>query len=382
LRILHTADWHLGRTLAGFDLVEAQRHALDGLIAIAAELRPDCVVVAGDLYDRSVPSEDAVRLLDDALHRLGGIAPVLAIAGNHDSGARLDFGSRLFRRAGVHLVGTPRGGPVRVDLPDEHGTVAFHLLPFATPAEVRFVTGCDDIHTHEEALRARIALLDTSGPARHVLVGHLFVQGGMETTESERDISVGGVATVDAAVFSPFHYTALGHLHRPHELAGGRVRYAGSLARYSFSEEHQPKTVSLVTLDGAGAVSVESLDIPQLHGMRTLRGPLAGLVAAAATDPGRERDLIRVEITDPIAPPGARERLLACYPRLLEFRHEPPERRPPTEASPAAGDLATRSPHDFVAAFLRDRYPEAAAGAVSRLARECMEAAIAAGERR
>lgn len=382
MRILHTADWHLGRVLAGLDLIESQRHALDGVVAIALDARPDAIVVAGDLYDRAVPSEEAVRLLDDGLHRLGAIAPVLAIAGNHDSGPRLDFGTRLLRRAGVHLVGTPRGGAVRVDLADAHGPVSFHLLPYATPAEIRFVSGDDSIHTHEEATRARVAAIDTADGARHVLVGHLFVQGGAETTESERDISVGGIATVDPAVFSRFHYTALGHLHRPHALGDGRVRYAGSLARYSFAEEHQPKTVSLVTLDGAGGVAVEAIDIPQRHAMRSLRGTLADLLAAAALDGARQHDLIRATLTDPIPPAGARERLAECYPHLLEFRHESFERRPGATAGPAAGELATRSPHDFVAAFLDDRYPGVADHAVARLARECMESAIATGGQR
>ncbi|MFM7518858.1 MAG: exonuclease SbcCD subunit D [Planctomycetota bacterium] len=379
MRILHTADWHLGRVLGGLDLIPAQRHAIDGLIAIAADARPDAIVVAGDLYDRAVPGEEAVGLLDEALRRLGEIAPVLAIAGNHDSGARLDFGGAFFRRAGVHLVGTPRGGPVRVDLADEHGRVSFHLLPYATPAEIRFVTGDERVHTHDDATRARIAALDTADGARHVLVGHLFVQGGAETTESERDISVGGIATVDPAMFARFHYTALGHLHRPHALADGRVRYAGSLARYSFAEEHQPKTVSLVALDGTGAVTVEAIDIPQRHAMRSLRGTLAELLAAAATDAARQHDLIRATLTDPLPPAGARERLAECYPHLLEFRYESFERRPGATAGPAAGDLATRSPHDFVVAFLADRYPGVADDAVTRLARECMEAAIAAG---
>lgn len=382
MRFLHTADWHLGRVLAGFDLLDAQRHALEGVIAIAADMRPDAIVVAGDLYDRAVPSEDAVRLLDDALHRLGAIAPVLAIAGNHDSGPRLEFGNRLLRRAGVHLVGTPRGGPVRVDLADAHGPVSFHLLPYATPAEVRFVIGDDSIHTHEEATRARIATIDRADGARHVLVGHLFAQGGEETTESERDISVGGIATVDPRLFAPFCYTALGHLHRPHALADGRVRYAGSLARYSFAEEHQPKSATLVTLDGAGSVTLETIDIPQLHPMRSLRGTLAELLAAAAADGTRQHDLIRATLTDPVPPAGARERLVALYPHLLEVRHEVTERRKGAAATPSASDLASRSPHDFVDDFLKDRYPDATDPALVRLARACMEAAIAAGGQR
>jgi exonuclease SbcD len=377
MRILHTADWHLGRVLGGLDLIPAQRHAIEGIIAIAADTRSDVIVVAGDLYDRAVPGEEAVGLLDDALRRLGEIAPVLAIAGNHDSGARLDFGGAFFRRAGVHIAGRPRACPLRVDLADAHGPVAFHLLPFATPADARYVTGCDHLPSHEAATAALLAGADTSAGGRHVLVGHLFVQGG-ESSDSERDISVGGVATVPTGLFAPFHYTALGHLHRPHALADGRIRYAGSPARYSFSEEHQCKTVALVTLDAAGGASVEELALPTLHGMRTLRGRFDDLVRAAAADADRERDLIRVEVVDPIVPPGARERLRALYPLLLEFRVEAPGRGPADGARPALDDLARSSPHAFVERFLADRYPGAADDAVRALARECMEQAIAA----
>jgi len=377
MRILHTADWHLGRVLGGLDLIPAQRHAIEAIVAIAADARPDAIVVAGDLYDRAVPGEEAVGLLDEALGRLGAIAPVLAIAGNHDSGARLDFGGSFFRRAGVHIAGRPRACPLRVDLADAHGPVAFHLLPFATPADARYVTGRDDLPSHEAATAALLSGIDTSAGGRHVLVGHLFAQGG-EPSDSERDISVGGVATVPTALFAPFHYTALGHLHRPHALADGKVRYAGSPARYSFSEEHQRKTVALVTLDAAGAAAVEEIALPALHGMRTLRGTFDDLVRGAAADADRQRDLIRVEVVDPIVPPGARERLRVLYPLLLEFRVEAPGRGAAAAARPALDDLARSSPHAFVERFLDDRYPGAADDAVRALARECMEQAIAA----
>ncbi len=376
MRFLHTADWHLGRVFAGFDLLDDQRHALEGLAAIAADARLDAIVVAGDLYDRALPPEDAVRLLDGMLLRLSRIAPVLAIAGNHDSGGRLDFGRALFRQVGLHIAGTSRDGIERVDLADRHGRVAFHLMPYATPEEVRFETGRDDIRTHDEATRARVAAIDTADGARHVLVGHLFAQGGLETRDSERDISVGGIATVDPAAFAAFQYTALGHLHRPHGLGDGRVRYSGSLGRYSFAEETHRKTVSLVEIDAAGNVSLEEIDLPQRHGMRTLGGSFDQLLRAAATDEARGSDLVRVVLTDPIVVPGSRERLREAYPHLLEFTLEPPTAAESTTAHAAMPDLRAQSPHDFVTRFLEDRYPGIACDAVRALARELMERAV------
>ena len=376
MRFLHTADWHLGRIFAGFDLLESQRHALDGIVDIAAAARPDAIVVAGDLYDRALPPEDAVLLLDETLLRLSRIAPVLAIAGNHDSGRRIDFGRRLMREAGVHLAGTSRAGVEGVDVADRHGVVRFHLLPYATPEEARFETGRDDVRTHDDATRARIARLDMAS-GRNVLVAHLFAQGGEETKESERDISVGGVAGVGTDAFQAFCYTALGHLHRPHAVADGRVRYAGSLGRYSFAEAGHRKTVSLVEIDAAGRATVEEVEIPQRFGMRTLRGGFETLLQAAASDLHRDRDLVRVVLTDAIVVPGARERLHGFYPRLLEFTVERAAEPAAATAPGTAADVRTRSPHEFIGRFLDDRYPGIADDAIRGLARDCMERAVA-----
>lgn len=378
MRILHTADWHLGRSFAGFDLLDAQRHALDGLATIAATERPHAIILAGDIYDRGVPPEDAVREFDDILMRLAAVAPVLAIAGNHDSGGRIDFGRRLLRQTGVHIAGTSRQGIERVDLRDEHGIVAFHLMPFATPEDVRFELGIDHLRSHDEATRARIASLDLAGTARHVLVGHLFVHGGRETRDSERDITVGGVATVDPAAFAPFSYTALGHLHRPHSVAGGRVRYSGSLARYSFAEEDHEKTVSLVEIDAAGELAVREIPLPQKHGMRTLRGTFDELRERAAADGRREVDFVRIVLSDAIMVPGAYEHFRRLYPHLLEFVHEPPRlANNGDRPDPAA---ARASEREYLDAFFRDRYAGDVRDEVRRLAHQCLEHAVRTAE--
>lgn len=374
MRILHTADWHLGRNFAGFDLLDAQVHALDGLVAIAAEERPHAILLAGDIYDRGVPPEDAVREFDGVLMRLAEVAPVLAIAGNHDSGGRLDFGRRLLRQAGVHIAGTSRQGIERVDLRDEHGTVAFHLMPFATPEEVRFELGVDHLRSHDSATRARIAALDYAGTSRHVLIGHLFVQGGRETRDSERDIAVGGVATVDPEAFAGFTYTALGHLHRPHSVGGDRVRYSGSLARYSFAEEDHDKSVSLVEIDAAGGLAVREVPLPQKYGMRTLRGPFDELRARAAADDRRELDLVRIVVTDPLLVPGAFDHFRKLYPHLLEFSQERP--RPATAAQPPDAAVTRRSEKEFLDAFFANRYSANVGDDIRDLAHQCLDRAV------
>lgn len=374
MRFLHTADWHLGRSFAGFDLLEAQRHALDGIVAIAADERPHAIVVAGDIYDRSVPPEDAVRAFDEVLLRLAAIAPVLAIAGNHDSGGRIDFGRRLLRQAGVHIAGTSREGIERVDLEDAEGVVAFHLMPFATPEDVRFELGRDDLRTHDDATRARIETLGLTGTSRHVLVAHLFAQGGRETKESERDISVGGLATVDPAAFSPFAYTALGHLHRPHTVGNDRVRYSGSIARYSFAEQDHDKSVTLVEIDAAGGVTARDIPLPQKYGMRTLRGTFDELRIQAAADDRRDVDLIRIVATDPLLVPGTYEHFRKLYPHLLEFAHQRPQGGTPTHDG---GNTATRrSEREYLDTFFARRYSGDVGDDIRDLAHECLDRAV------
>lgn len=376
MRFLHTADWHLGRIFGGFDMLPVQQHALDGLVDIARNAGPQAIVVAGDVYDRAVPPEDAVHLLDDVLARLAEVAPVLLIAGNHDSGRRLEFGRGFLRRAGVHVAGIAGAGVERVDLGDRHGVVAFHLLPYATPEEARYGLVRDDLRSHDDATRARVATCTLSGTSRHVLVGHLFVQGGQETKDSERDISVGGVATVDPGVFGDFTYTALGHLHRPHAIGSERIRYSGSLAPYSFSEEDHVKGVSIVEIDAAGGVSLEEVVLPQKHGMRTLRGTIEDLCARAREDDRRDHDLVRVLATDPVLPPGSSELLRKFYPHLLEFRRDRPSERIPEGDADDTDRPMPRSEREFLESFFTSRYPGEVETAVLDFARECLEQAV------
>ena len=240
MKFIHTADWHLGRQLSGVSLLEDQRHVLNQFLALVESEKPDAVVVAGDLYDRSVPPSDAVALLDEVLRQLvlelG--TPTILIGGNHDGPQRLSFGASFLEKAGLHL----RTGLERVDDPitleDAHGTVDFYAVPYAEPAEVRNAFPEAEAHTHEAAmgfLVGRIAMARKQRGNRSVLIGHAFVAGG-EESESERPLSVGGAGTIPASLFSSFNYTALGHLHRTQTMGEKKtVRYTGSPLKYSFS---------------------------------------------------------------------------------------------------------------------------------------------------
>ena len=337
MRFLHTADWHLGRLLHGVSLIEDQAHALDELVALARDCRPDAVLISGDVYDRAVPPTEAVALLDDTLCRLllDLRLPVVVIAGNHDSPYRLGFAARLLSAVGLHVIGEPRAAPAPFVLDDRHGAVEVFCLPYAEPAVVRERLGLDDgVRDHDGAMRAQIRALPRDHGRRAVLLGHAFVVGGAEC-ESERPLSVGGAGTVGADCFDGFAYVALGHLHRPQVFAGGRVRYCGSLLKYSFSEAEHAKSVSLVEIDRDGATAVEEVALTTRRDLRRLRGTLDELLRGPRCD-----DYLAVELDDRGALLDPMNRLREVYPCLL--RIERPLYAPAAPPRGPGGDAAER----------------------------------------
>ena len=331
MRLIHTADWHLGRLFHNQHLTADQDHVLKQLVDLAAEVKPAAVIVAGDLYDRAVPPTEAVELLDGVLtelvDRLG--IPVIAIAGNHDSAARVGFGSRLLRERGLHLVGELPQAASPIVLRDEHGPVRVSALPYADPAEARAVYDAAGIHDQQAVTSAGVArVLAAAGPhERHVLVAHAFVAGGVES-ESERPLSVGGAQQVSVGTFAGFDYVALGHLHRPQRCGSDAIRYAGSLLKYSFAEHAHEKSVCVVDIgppgsaegeagsEGRAAVAVETVALRPRRDARRVEGTLAELLERGASDPRRDDYVLaslldRGALLDPIG------QLRAVYPNTL-----------------------------------------------------------------
>ena len=326
MRLLHTSDWHLGRTLHRADLGPAQAAFLDHLVATVREERVDVVLVAGDVYDRAVPSVEAVALYDDALFRLRDAgARVVVTSGNHDSASRLGVGARLVDRAGVHVRTRPQdvGTPVLLD--DEHGQVAVYGLPYLEPEAVRALLpgGGEVPRGHAGVLGRALSSVreDLAGRrARSVVLAHAWVTGG-EVSDSERDIRVGGVGDVGAALFDGIDYTALGHLHGAQVLRPG-LRYSGSPLAYSFSEAAHVKGSWLVTLDAAGLGAVELVPAPVPRRLSALRGRLASLL----TDPSlaaQEDHWLSVVLTDGVRPEDAMARLRSRFPHVLVLDWQP-----------------------------------------------------------
>ncbi|MYX77681.1 MULTISPECIES: exonuclease SbcCD subunit D [unclassified Streptomyces] len=354
MRILHTSDWHLGRSFHRVPLLDAQAVFLDHLVETVARHEVDAVVVAGDVYDRAVPPLTAVRLFDDALHRLAAAGvPTVMISGNHDSARRLGVGAGLIARAGIHLRTDPADCATPVVLPDAHGDVAFYGLPYLEPALVRDTLGADRAG-HEAVLtaamdRVRADLATRPDGTRSVVLAHAFVAGG-EPSDSERDITVGGVAAVPAGVFDGVDYVALGHLHGCQTVTD-RVRYSGSPLAYSFSEHTHRKTMWLVDLGPAGEPAAERLDCPVPRPLARLRGRLASLLEDPALERHREA-WVEATLTDPVRPDEPMARLTERFPHVLALVLDP-ERAPEDPRASYAQRLDGRDDHqiaeDFVA---------------------------------
>src|SRR5579863_7079783 len=322
--MLHTSDWHLGRSLHRADLREAQAAFLDHLVATVRAEQVDVVLVAGDIYDRAVPPVDAVELCEDALLRLHAAgAAIVLISGNHDSARRLGFGSRLLDEAGVHLRTRASALAEPVMLADRNGPVAVYAVPYLEPDAVRGELpeasgGHAGILGH--AVRRIRTDADARGVPRRVVMAHGWVTGGA-ASDSERDITVGGVGQVPADLFDGFSYVALGHLHGQQTIAG-HVRYSGSPLPYSFSEAAHHKGSWLVELDGHGVVRAERVPAPAYRKLSVLRGRLADLLGSPAYA-GYADDFLSVTLTDPSRPEGAMDALRARFPHVLVLTFEP-----------------------------------------------------------
>ncbi|WP_432094484.1 exonuclease SbcCD subunit D [Streptomyces sp. bgisy100] len=387
MRLLHTSDWHLGRSFHRVSLLPAQAAFLDHLVETVREQRVDAVLVAGDVYDRAVPPLAAVELFDTALHRLADAGvPTVMISGNHDSARRLGVGSRLMDRAGIHLRTDPAGCADPVVLTDAHGEVALYGLPYLEPALVREELAAERTsHTAvlEAAMdRVRADLADRPSGTRSVVLAHAFVSGAA-TSDSERDITVGGVAAVPATVFDGVDYAALGHLHGC-QTVSERIRYSGSPLAYSFSEVHHRKSMWLVDLGPDGAFDAERIDCPVPRPLARIRGPLEDLLK----DPEltRHEDAwVEATLTDAVRPDDPMARLAERFPHVLNLAFDPERDAEDPLASYAErlkGRTDRQIAEDFVAHVRGGTGPDAGERAVLGGALDDVRARTAAAESR
>ena len=405
MRLLHTSDWHLGRSFHGASLLDEQAEALDRIVELAVDNAVDLVVIAGDLYDRAIPPAEAVQLFTATLARLrrADIA-VVAIAGNHDSHVRVSVYDPLLSALGVTIRGDVGRlqEPVLVQPKDGGQVVAVYPLPYLEPsvhgpllrqdgqeqqgelgAATSTEAGAGGRISHDSITRMALEAirrdLATRGGLRSVLVAHAFVAGG-QTSDSERELSIGQLDRVRVDAFAGFDYVALGHLHGSQQLDGPRLAYSGTPLPYSFSEERQRKSVRLVQLAADGSPSVELVPLGVGRPLQTLEGPLEALCRDPAYE-GARQARVRAILTDETLPLQAMARLRERFPHAVELRHQPPEVQRSSASQRSQTIRQARSPLELATSFFGDQQGREATPGEEALLREALEQARRNGER-
>jgi len=341
MKILHTGDWHIGKIVNEFSMIDDQAHALDQMIEIIREEKPDAIVIAGDIYDRSIPPIEAIELLDRVFTTilLELSTPILAIAGNHDSAERLSFAGKVLTQKGLHIAGIFDKDIKKITLEGKSGKVNFYLLPYADPKDIKHVLDSKEISNHDDAMEKVIEGLKRglAEDSINVLVAHGYVanikfesnvsiedieKSGIVTSDSERPLSIGGTDIIRVEHFDSFNYTALGHLHGPQKIGSDKVRYSGSLLKYSFSETSHKKGFTIVSIGEKGDVTIELKEIKPRRDMRVIRGPLNELISIEVYGGTNVEDYIYAILTDENELIDPISKLRAVYPNIMGLSRE------------------------------------------------------------
>lgn len=321
MRLIHLSDLHLGKRVHEFSMLEDQKYILKEIIGILEQEKAEGVLLAGDIYDKAVPSVEAVQLLDWFLTQIAQRKiPVFLISGNHDSPERLAFGSGLMKESGIYVSKAYEGAGEPVLLRDEWGEVAIYLLPFLKPAVVRYALGREEIGSYQEAVAAAVKALEPDRTRRNVLVAHQFVTGAFRSDSEE--VSAGGLDNVDVSVFDDFDYVALGHIHGPQKMGRETVRYCGTPLKYSFSEVHHQKSVTVVELGAKGEITVRTVPLTPRRDMRLIRGTYLEVTARDFYARDNREDYVQITLTDEEDIPNGLEKLRVIYPNLMRLVYD------------------------------------------------------------
>jgi exonuclease SbcD len=373
---MHLSDLHIGKTVNGFSMLEEQRYVFGQVLGYMDTEKPDAVLIAGDVYDRAVPSVEAVRLFDDFLTDLAAKeVTVILISGNHDSPERLNYAGRLLSERKLHLCGVFDGTPRRITLSDEYGDVKFWLLPFIKPSGVRGMFPDKEIESYTDAVSAALKSADIDYSERNILISHQFyTSAGVTPIRSESEINpVGGLDAADAGLLSGFDYVALGHLHGAQGV-GGNIRYAGSPIKYSFSEWKQEKSLTLAEIKEKGTVAIRTLSLTPLRDMREIKGPLEQLLSDEISSQGHKEDYLRVILTDEeeiIDPMG---KIRSVYPNAMALDFENSRTGIDISGIPPGADRLERLSHyDLFSEFFLEMSGAVMSEEQARIVRELLE---------
>jgi exonuclease SbcD len=357
MKIIHTGDWHIGKLVHGVHMTEDQRHILKQLVELIEKEKPQVLIIAGDIYDRSIPPVEAVELLDETLCKivLKHEITVIAIAGNHDSPDRVGFANKILTDRGLHIRGNISREIIPVRIEDEYGPVDFYPVPFAEPAVVRELYGDSEVRSHDDAMKKVLGrIVDKFDKnARKVCISHAFLMGTevLETSESERPLSIGGSEYVKVDYYEDFDYVALGHLHRPQKVKYEKIRYSGSLLKYSFSEARQKKSITIVDMDKDGNIEYELRELKPLRDLRIIKGDLNSLMNKDIYSLGNTDDYIMASLTDKgelVDPIG---RLRSVYPNILRLEREQYDREAGEDRTSAGNEFSKKNPVELFSEF-------------------------------
>ena len=349
MKFVHLSDLHLGKRVNEFSMIEDQAYILTKILGIIREERPDGVLIAGDIYDKSVPSVEAVSLFDEFLKQLSRQqTQVFIISGNHDSPERLGFASELIALSGIHIAPAYDGMVCPVSLEDGYGTVNVYMLPFIKPVHVRSAFPEEKAESYTEAVSAAIAHMDIREGERNILIAHQFVTGAARC-ESE-DISVGGLDNVDASVFDAFDYVALGHIHGSQQIGRESVRYCGTPLKYSFSEAKQCKSVTVAELKEKGNLGIRTVSLTPLRDLRELKGTYEELANRKNYEGTSLEDYLHITLTDEEDIVDAVGKLRVIYPNLMKLDYD--NRRTRENREITGGDeMEAKTPMELVREF-------------------------------
>ncbi len=350
MKLIHLSDLHIGKRVNEFSMLKDQEEILLKIIEIIDNELPDGVIIAGDVYDKSVPSGEAVRLFDDFIYRLSKRKlQVYVISGNHDSPERISFGSRVFCSSGIYMSNVYDGTAQKVSFDDNYGTVDIYMLPFIKPAHVRRYYPDEEISSYTDAIKVglidRVKLNDKN---RNVLITHQFVTGASRS-ESE-DISVGGSDNVDANVFSDFDYVALGHIHGPQNIGRETIRYCGTPLKYSFSEAKHEKSVTVLELLDKGQVNLKYIPLIPSRDMRELRGTYMEITNKENYEGTNVHDYVHITLTDEEDIPDALAKLRVIYPNIMKLDYDNLRTRSSMQYI-EADSVESKSPMDLFSEF-------------------------------
>lgn len=372
MKFIHLSDLHLGKRVNEFSMLEDQDAILKQILGIIDNEVPDGILIAGDIYDKSVPSAEAVQLFDGFLCELAKRhLQVFIISGNHDSPERIAFGSRIMDASGIHLSPVYNGTVEPITMSDEHGAVNIYMLPFIKPSHVRRFYEDEEIVSYTDAMRVTISAMNINTSERNILVTHQFVTGAA-TCESE-EISVGGTDNVDASVFAGFDYVALGHIHGAQNCGSERVRYCGTPLKYSFSEAKHQKSVTVVELGEKDRLSVRTVDLTPVHDMSEIKGTFAELTDPVYyTDNPIIENYLRITLTDEEDIPDAVGRLRMIYKNLMRLDYDNKRTRA-NNVITSAVDAETKSAYDLFAEFFEKQNNTAMSNEQSEYMKELIE---------